>query len=109
MVLRLAGLRPAAQHKLGVRRKSAGVFLGGLGSVLACNLVLIVVCSSAPTHPLPQPPASPPPPPPPPAVVRGVPKPVVAEAPVPAVPLGLFVWGCGAHRSVDPEGALPLP
>ena len=89
--------------------KSAGVFLGGLGSVLACNLLLIGVCSSAPSHALPQPPVAPPPPPPPPAVVKVVPKPVVVEAPAPAVPLGLFVWGCGSHRFVDPEGTLPLP
>ena len=88
--------------------KSAGVFLGGLGSVLACNLLLIGVCSSAPSRPIPQPPVAPPPPPPPPAIVKVVPKPVV-EAPAAPVPLGLFVWGCGVHRSVDPEGALPLP
>jgi hypothetical protein len=25
------------------------------------------------------------------------------------VPLGVFVWGCGAHRMADPEGALSLP
>jgi hypothetical protein len=88
--------------------KSAGVFLGGLGSVLACNLLLIGVCSSAPSHALPQPPVAPPPPPPPPAVVKVVPKPAV-EVPAPAVPLGLFVWGCGAHRSIDPEGVLSFP
>jgi hypothetical protein len=84
--------------------KSAGVFLGGLGSVLACNLMLIGVCSSAPL------PAAPPPPPPAPApaIVKVLPKPV-EQRPVPAIPLGLFVWGCGAHLSVDPEGAFTLP
>jgi hypothetical protein len=83
--------------------KSAGVFLGGLTSVLACNLMLIGVCSSAPTGPLAAPAAPPPPPAPPPAVVKIVPRP--AES----MPLGVFVWGCGAHRFVDAEGALALP
>jgi hypothetical protein len=86
--------------------KSAGVFLGGLTSVLACNLMLIGVCSSAPTGAAPLP-ALPPPLPNPPAVVRTVPKPVETHAE--PSPLGLFLWGCGAHRSADPEGALPLP
>jgi hypothetical protein len=26
-----------------------------------------------------------------------------------AVPLGLFLWGCGGRMQVDPDGALPLP
>lgn len=95
------------RHKLGVGMKSAGVFLGGLGTVLASNLMLIGVCSSAASGPLPPPPA-PAPPPPPPAIVRVIPKPVV-EASTPPVPLGLFVWGCGAHLRVDPDGALTLP
>lgn len=84
--------------------KSAGVFLGGLGSVLACNLMLIGVCSSAPTRPAP-PPVAPPPPPPPAAVLKAIPKP--AE-PV-SLPLGVFLWGCGGRMIVDTEGALPLP
>lgn len=82
--------------------KSSGVFLGGLTTVLATNLMLIGVCSSAPSHPAP----AAPPPPVPEAVVKVAPKPV--ELP-PSVPLGLFVWGCGAHRSIDPEGILALP
>jgi hypothetical protein len=84
--------------------KNAGVFVGGLTSVLACNLMLIGVCSSAPSGPAAVPAA--PPPPPPPAVVKIIPKPAPPAAPV---PLGLFLWGCGAHLSADPEGALPLP
>jgi len=84
--------------------KSAGVFLGGLGSVLACNLMLIGVCSSAPSRPAP-PPVAPPPPPPPAAVLRVLPKPAETAS----VPLGLFLWGCGGRMMVDPDGALPLP
>ena len=76
-----------------------------LTSVLACNLMLIGVCSSAPTTAAL--PAAPPPPPAPPAVVRTVPDPVEMHAE--PLPLGVFVWGCGAHRSVDAEGALQLP
>jgi hypothetical protein len=87
--------------------KSAGVFLGGLGSVLACNLMLIGVCSSASSRPLPTPASPPPPPPPPPAIVKVVARPV--EMPAPSLPLGLFVWGCGVHQSIDPEGAFQLP
>ena len=86
--------------------KSAGVFLGGLTSVLACNLMLIGVCSSAPTGAAPLP-ALPPPLPAPPAIVKTVPKP--AELRAESYPLGVFVWGCGAHRFVDAEGALALP
>lgn len=81
--------------------KNAGVFLGALGSVLACNLMLIGVCSSAPSRPAPLPAPAPPPAP---AIVKVVPKP---EPVTP--PLGLFVWGCGAHLRLDPEGALALP
>lgn len=84
--------------------KSAGVFLGGLSSVLAFNLMLIGVCSSAPVHPAPAPAV--PPPPPPPAIVKIAPRPVQSTL---DMPLGLFMWGCGAHLSIDPEGALPLP
>src|SRR5688500_10087828 len=92
--------------QLGEMMKNGGVFLGGLTSVLACNLMLIGVCSTAPAAPA-SAPAVPPPPPPLPAIVKVVPKPVERmHAPV---PLGLFVWGCGAHRSVDPEGTLSLP
>ena len=83
--------------------KNAGVFLGGLTSVLACNLMLIGVCSSAPSGPAILP-AAPPLPPAPPVVVKVVPRPL--EMPL---PLGVFVWGCGAHRSVDADGALSLP
>jgi len=90
----------------GLGMKSAGVFLGGLTSVLACNLMLIGVCSSAPTGPAPLP-AAPPPPPAPTAVVKTIPKP--AELNAASLPLGMFVWGCGAHRSVDTEGAFTLP
>jgi hypothetical protein len=86
--------------------KSAGVFLGGLGSVLACNLMLIGVCSSAPAQPTP-PPVAPPPPPPPPVVLKVVAK--VAETANPPVALGMFLWGCGGRMIVDPDGALPLP
>ena len=86
--------------------KSAGVFLGGLGSVLACNLMLIGVCSSAPSGAA-APPIAPPPPPPPAAVLRVLPKPV--EMVSPSVPLGVFLWGCGGRMMVDPDGALPLP
>jgi hypothetical protein len=86
--------------------KSAGVFLGGLGSVLACNLMLVGVCSSAPSRPAP-PPVTPPPPPPPPVVLKVVTKTV--EAATQPVPLGLFMWGCGGRMIVDTEGALPLP
>lgn len=84
--------------------KSAGVFLGGLTSVLTCNLMLIGVCSSAPSLPTPH--AAPPPPAPAP-VVRIQPK---YEAP-PSEPLpwGTFIWGCGGHVSVDPDGAVTLP
>ena len=84
--------------------KSAGVFLGGLTTVLACNLMLIGVCSSAPVQPVPAPAA--PPLPPPAAVIKIAPRPVEKTV---EVPLGLFVWGCGAHLSIDPEGAFPLP
>ena len=84
--------------------KSANVFLSGLTSVLACNLMLIGMCSSAPAHPMPTPTA--PPPPPTTAIVKTAPRPVELSA---AVPLGLFAWGCGAHLSLDPEGALQFP
>src|SRR5437762_3460895 len=85
--------------------KNAGVFLGGLGSVLACNLMLIGVCSSAPSHP---PAAAAPPPPPRPApIIRVLPKPI--EAASEPAPLRVFFWGCGARLSVDLDGALPLP
>ena len=87
--------------------KNGGVFLGGLASVFACNLMLIGVCSSAPAGPAPLPAAPPPPPPPPLAIVKVPPKPV--ETLSEPLPLGLFLWGCGAHRSADPEGAIPLP
>jgi hypothetical protein len=87
--------------------KSSGVFLGGLGAVLATNLMLIGVCSSAPLGPAPSPVLPPPLPPPPPAVTRVLPR--SPEIGPPPVPLGLFVWGCGAHLFLDPEGALPLP
>lgn len=87
--------------------KNAGVFLGGLGTVLACNLMLVGVCSSAPSGASPIVPPPLPPPPPPPAIVKVVPKPV--ERLAEPVPLGMFLWGCGAHLSVDAEGALPLP
>jgi hypothetical protein len=85
--------------------KSNGVFLGGLTSVLACNLMLIGVCSSGPVAPAPA--SVPPPPAPPPPIVRIVVKP--AEIPTEPVPLGLFFWGCGPHLSADPEGVLALP
>lgn len=85
--------------------KNAGVFLGALASVLGVNLMLIGVCSSAPSRPSPLPAAPPPPPPAP--IVKVVPKPV--EMAAEPMALGLFVWGCGAHLRVNPEGALPLP
>jgi len=86
--------------------KNAGVFVGGLTSMLACNLMLIGVCSSAPARPAPTP-ALPPPLPAPPAIVKTLPKPVEMRSE--PVPYGLFLWGCGSHLSVDTEGVLPLP
>jgi hypothetical protein len=83
--------------------KSARVFLGGLTSVLGCNLMLMGVCSSAPSC---VPPAAPPPPPPP-AIVRLAPE--LAEPESQPIPWGTFIWGCGGRISVDPEGALALP
>jgi hypothetical protein len=85
--------------------KNGGVFLGGLVAVLGCNLMLIGVCSSA--VPRASVAAAPPPPRPAPMIVKA-PKPVERAASAP-VPLGLFVWGCGAHQSADPEGVLPMP
>lgn len=83
---------------------SAGVFLGGLASVLTCNLMLIGVCSSAPTVPL----AAAPPPPLPAPVVRLQPK--YAEPPSEPLPWGVFIWGCGGRVAVDlEEGAVQLP
>lgn len=87
--------------------KSAGVFLGGLGSVLGINLMLIGVCSSAPAAPAPAAPIAPPTILPPPAIVRVIPR--APEMQADPVPLGVFLWGCGTHRTADPEGALPLP
>lgn len=85
--------------------KNAGVFLGSLGLMLTCNLMLISVCSSSPLPPVS---AAPPPPPPAPApVVKIAPTPPTIETVAP--PLGLMIWGCGAHRFLDPEAALPLP
>jgi hypothetical protein len=84
--------------------KSAGVFVGGLTSVLTMNLMLIGVCSSAPT---PMTPAVPPPPPVPAPVVRVVTE--VLEPRSEPMPWGTFIWGCGGRISIDPEGALPLP
>ncbi len=84
--------------------KSAGVFVGGLTSVLTVNLMLVGVCSSAPSTAAP---ALPPAVPVPPAVVRIAP--VVAEPPSIPMPWGTFVWGCGGRISVDPEGAVALP
>ena len=84
--------------------KSAGVFLGGLGSVLGINLMLIGVCSSAPAS---VPPIPPPTILPPPAIVKVVPR--APEMQADPVPLGVFLWGCGTHLTADPEGALPLP
>jgi hypothetical protein len=83
--------------------KSSGVFLGGLTSVLTCNLMLVGVCSSAPTC---TPPAALPPPVPPP-IVRVVP--ALAESESQPIPWGTFIWGCGGRISIDPEGAIALP
>jgi len=85
--------------------KSAGVFLGGLTSVLACNLMLVGVCSSASPATLPSAPSVPPPTPAP--VVRIA----VRSEPAPSEPLpwGTFIWGCGGRISIDPEGAVALP
>ena len=83
--------------------KSAGVFLGGLASVLTCNLMLISVCSSSPS--IPATPAVPPPLPP--AVVRIQPK--YVEPPVEPLPWGVFIWGCGGRIAIDPEGSVTLP
>lgn len=83
--------------------KSAGVFLGGLTSVLTMNLMLIGVCSSAPSCP---------PPPAAPAVQPPVPAPIVRIErrfePEP-IPWGTFIWGCGGHISADPENVVELP
>jgi hypothetical protein len=83
--------------------KSAGVFLGGLTSVLACNLMLVGLCSSAPAC---TPPAAPPPPAPPPIVRLS---PAVAEPQSEPMPWGTFIWGCGGRISLDPEGGIELP
>lgn len=84
--------------------KSAGVFVGGLTSVLTINLMLIGVCSSAPTG---APPAAALPPPMPPPVVRLVP--VIDEPRSEPMPWGTFIWGCGGRISLDPDGGLSLP
>ncbi len=84
--------------------KSAGVFLGGLVSVLTCNLMLIGVCSSAPSAPLP---AVPPPPPVPAPIVRVAP--IAPEYRSEPLPWGTFIWGCGGHISVDPNNVVELP
>ncbi|HLY12370.1 MAG TPA: hypothetical protein VKW04_23915 [Planctomycetota bacterium] len=83
--------------------KSAGVFLGGLTSVLTFNLMLIGVCSSAPAC---TPPAALPPPVPTP-IVRTVS--VSVEPPSEPMPWGTFIWGCGGRMSMDPDGVLLLP
>ena len=83
--------------------KSAGVFVGGLTSILTMNLMLIGVCSSAP---VPVAPALPPPPTAAP-IIRSVP--VIVEPQSEPMPWGMFIWGCGGRISVDPEGVLPLP
>jgi hypothetical protein len=89
--------------QLGELMKSAGVFLGGLTSVLSLNLMLIGVCSSAPScaPPAAVPPAVPPP------IVRIAP--AHAEAQPEPMPWGTFIWGCGGRVSIDPEGAVALP
>jgi len=84
--------------------KSAGVFLGGLTSVLACNLIMVGVCSSAVLPPAPVVPQVPNLPP---AVVRLAP--VTPEYRSEPLPWGTFIWGCGGHISVDLDGALALP
>jgi hypothetical protein len=90
-------------YSWGESMKSSGVFLGGLTSVLACNLMLIGVCTSAPAcTPLAAPPASVPPP-----IIRLAP--AVAEFESQPIPWGTFIWGCGGRISVDPEGAIALP
>ena len=83
--------------------KNAGVFLGGLTSVLACNLMLVGVCSSASTCA----PFAAVPPPVPPPIIRLAP--AAAEPPSEPIPWGTFIWGCGGRVSFDPEGALALP
>ena len=85
--------------------KSAGVFLGGLTSVLTMNLMLIGVCSSAPSCPPPVLPAIPPPAPAP--IIRLEPK--YELPPSEPLPWGTFIWGCGGHISLDPEGSFSLP
>lgn len=84
--------------------KSAGVFLGGLASVMTMNLMLIGVCSSAPTcSPLKA--VVPPVPPP---VVRIQPK--YVESPSEPLPWGVFIWGCGGRVAVNAEeGSITLP
>jgi len=83
--------------------KSAGVFVGGLTSILTINLMLVSVCSSAPVT-MPAAAARPP-----------LPTPVVRMTTAPAqpqaepIPWGTFIWGCGGHIAVDPEGAIALP
>lgn len=83
--------------------KSAGVFLGGLTSVMACNLMLVGVCSSAPSL---TPPAALPPPPVPAPIVRVIEK---SAPPLEPIPWGMFIWGCGGRIAVDAEAALALP
>jgi hypothetical protein len=83
--------------------KSAGVFVGGLTSVLTCNLIMIGICSSAPMVPS-TPPAS---------VPLPVPAPIVRieaariEPQSEPLPWGTFI--CNGHISLDPEGAIALP
>lgn len=83
--------------------KSAGVFVGGLTSILTINLMLVSVCSSAPVT---MAPAVPPPSVPPP-IIRMASGPVQPQSE--PIPWGTFIWGCGGHISVDPEGAVALP
>ena len=83
--------------------KSAGVFVGGLTSILTINLMLVSVCSSAPVT---MSPAVPPPPVPPPIIRLA---PAHAEPQAEPIPWGTFIWGCGGRISVDPDGAIAPP
>lgn len=86
--------------------KSAGVFVGGLTSVLTCNLIMIGICSSATSVPVTPPAAVPPPPAPAPIVRMDT---VRVEPQSEPLPWGGFIWRCNGHISLDPEADFQLP
>jgi len=82
--------------------KNAGVFVGGLTSVLTLNLIMIGVCSSAPSIPVPAPAVPPPLPAP---IVRMEPAKVESQP----VPWSALVWRCNGHISLDDDAGFSLP